>query len=232
MHILISMCDLLGIGAGKSKEENDKQFQNIRNVLMNEFPTFKNFVEGRQQNNSCVRLIPISSYGMGFAEMRDGEMYRIPGGKLEPFQMEMPLACTFRDQFMYELQVARKKLEKVQALAIPTVQEKFSLEHFMKDLAGLVGRGGVGTLRRVLPKALGDISDSYLKATIENMKMAEERRRLRRKEEMEAERMRLLQEQQERLRLVNNEATAKESVLSSCDRIIHDLETNFPSSVL
>jgi hypothetical protein len=231
VHILISMCDLLEIGDKNSEKENNRELEKIKKCLVNDFKVFKDFI-GTREKKSRVRLIPISSYGMGFAELRDGKMYKILDGKSpKPFQMEMPLACTFRDLFEQELIDAREKFRKAQKEPEPTIAGRFFFKYLIRDLLGFIAKKGIAGLRSVLPQ-FNDISDGYISFTIGNMERAEERRKLQREEEIEAERMRLSQEQQKHLELVKDEITAKESVLASCERLIGELETNFPSSLL
>jgi hypothetical protein len=58
---------------------------------------FGALVEGQRRQNVALRLIPVSSVGMEFAYEEDGVMKKRLGKEVDPFQVEMPLACTLPD---------------------------------------------------------------------------------------------------------------------------------------
>ena len=223
VHFLITMWDLF--------ENTDAQLKKIKDTLL-EFPMFQSFLERAQETNLRVRLIPVSSYGFNFAELKDGQMQKILGGKPNPVYMEVPLVCTFRDSFEQLLKNAKEEMIRLAHMPKPIVQIKFGWGDFLKDLLASIAKLGLRFIRGVLPKSFDNISDEYLLLAIENLEKGEQRRKDRRQEELQAEYERLLLAQQKALKLVADEATAKESVLRSCDKIILRLEEQFPSSLV
>lgn len=62
-----------------------------------EYPHFEAFVM-TQIRFYTLRLIPVSAVGYGFAKLQsDGTINKVPGARLRPFQVEMPLVCVLYD---------------------------------------------------------------------------------------------------------------------------------------
>jgi len=102
IHFVISKWDLL---------DGEFTLEQVLDRLL-ELDSFRNLVKQRNQANSPVRLIPVSSVGKGFAvPQRDGSMQKT-GKTPRPFQVEMPLACVVPDMMESKLKQLLKQKEE------------------------------------------------------------------------------------------------------------------------
>ncbi len=110
VHLLISKWDLF---------DNKYSLENVCEKLM-EHDAFEDFVISRSKLKDLApaRLIPISSLGTGYVVRESfGKMRRVPGAKLQPFQIEMPFISILPDHFYtkekaLEQEETNKNIEK------------------------------------------------------------------------------------------------------------------------
>jgi hypothetical protein len=122
IHFVISKWDLL---------EAKFSLQQIRDRLL-EIPEFQMLIYQRNQANSPVRLIPVSSVGSNFATLApDGSMEKIPGAVPKPFQVEVPISCVFPDRIKAQLSELLQKKEKLE-------NQKLSEENVFWKFGGLI----------------------------------------------------------------------------------------------
>lgn len=116
-HFVVTKWDLL--------EKTPYTLSAIRYRLMEEVIEFQNFVNSRRTRYPSVRLIPVSSVGFGFAELRPSDpenlMHKRAGVPIKPEQLEMLPACAFVDDFKVILQ----------SLPAPSVKKRFSFRLFV-----------------------------------------------------------------------------------------------------
>lgn len=102
IHFVISKWDTL---------INEYSLEQVRERLL-EIEDFRNLIQLRNKSGVPVRLIPISSVGMGFAELQpDGSMAKT-GNLPNPFLVEMPLACILPDMIKIT-QINKIKTENI-----------------------------------------------------------------------------------------------------------------------
>ncbi len=105
IHFILTKWDLL---------QDDYLLKQIIHHLL-QIPIFEDLVYERNQANSPVRLIPVSSVGQGFATLNlDGSMKKMPGVYPHPFQVEVPISYILPDEFqstLLELAEKRGKLK-------------------------------------------------------------------------------------------------------------------------
>ncbi|WP_236065130.1 toll/interleukin-1 receptor domain-containing protein [Reticulibacter mediterranei] len=88
-HFFITKWDLL---------QAKYSLQDIRDRLL-QIDEFNHFVRN-QSNSYCVRLIPVSAVGAGFAELQgDGSIRKVSGSYPKPFHIDLPLCCIWSDLF-------------------------------------------------------------------------------------------------------------------------------------
>ena len=237
VHFIISKWDLL---------ENRYSLLEIRNRLLEKVTEFKNVIHSRINAGCPVRIIPISSIGIGFATLRDnGQMRKISGAVPHPFQVEVPLACVLIDGL--KAQVNKLKEEQTKILQRPTeVKPKYGfMGKVDKFLSNTVLSASTTVIRQFLLTNLPDkykMNNSILKKviditeksveTVEN-KIQKTQQEVARKEEeaaQETEQLRLLQE--ESLKVVKDEETALNHAVDSFLYIQQKLISNFPASDL
>ena len=103
IHFVISKWDLLYRDKISLDEVRDRLFT---------IPEFEQLVRSRNDIDSPIRLIPVSSVGFKFAKPEpDGSMKKIPGANPEPFQTETPVACVLPDRVEQLLNEIKKKGE-------------------------------------------------------------------------------------------------------------------------
>ena len=100
VHFLITKWDLL---------EDTFTLEAILNRLL-EDTLFAEFVERYISHETTIRLIPVSAVGKGFATLQGGTVQKIAGAIPHPFQVEMPFACIFPDQFKYQIDHANTRV--------------------------------------------------------------------------------------------------------------------------
>lgn len=105
VHFIISKWDLL---------ESSYSLLEVRNRLLEKVPEFKHVVRNRNQARCPLRLIPVSSVGLGFASLQpDGQMQKKPGAIPRPFQVEVPLACVLIDGLQNQINQLKSKQENL-----------------------------------------------------------------------------------------------------------------------
>jgi hypothetical protein len=220
IHFVISKWDTL---------IDEYSLEELRDKLLLQSEEFRNLIQLRNKARLPVRLIPISSVGMGFAELQpDGSMAKT-GSLPNPFLVEMPLACILPDMILTTLnEIIRKKEEE---LSKPIeVKPNLSLWERLGELFGGSGKNFVGTIMQILPKKyrfaenileiLIDFLDDWEKPSQQKREAAQ-----RRYDE-------LLQKQDESLRKVTDEETALKHVVNCFISLTDELESKFPASNL
>ena len=212
IHFVISKWDLL----------NSKySLKEIRERLMAN-DDFRELVKKRGQKVP-LRLIPVSSVGMEFAELQpDGEMRKIRGAQPKPFQVEMPIACVLPDQLTTQLQKIKEEEQRIQSRSIESEPNLT-----IWDLIGEFVGSGLREVRKYLP-AEYQFSDLLLKVLIDYAEMGVWDKR--KESKQRADKFR--QEKEDSLKLVQNEKTAIEHALRSFMYLISTLERDFPDSTL
>lgn len=212
IHFVLSKWDLLN-GKYTLKEVRDRLMEN---------DDFRELVKKRGEKRP-LRLIPVSSVGMEFAELQpDGEMRKISGAQPKPFQVEMPIACVLPDKFRSELEKIKEKEQKIQSRSIES-EPNLTIWDLIGELVG----SGLRNVRNYL----GDeyqFSDTLLKVLIDYAEMGASDKR--RDTAQRAEKLR--QEKEDSLKSVENEKTAIDHALRSFVYLISSLERDFPDSTL
>lgn len=103
--------------------------QQVIEYLMT-IPRFRTYVEGCRVRRVPVRLVPVSSVGMNYAQLNANGLME-PIGELSPHFTEMPLACVLLDQIEMRLQTIKREKERVDGVSI-IVDPKWSF----RDLFG------------------------------------------------------------------------------------------------
>lgn len=103
VHFVLSKWDLL---------EKSFALKEISDRLL-KIPKFQQIVHERNQVNSPIRLIPVSSVGSGFATLEaDGSMKKKSGAIPKPYQVEVPISCVFPDDMRVRItQLSQKRQE-------------------------------------------------------------------------------------------------------------------------
>jgi hypothetical protein len=218
IHFLISKWDIL---------INQYSLEQIRNRLL-EIDEFRNLIQLRNQNDLPVRLIPVSSVGMGFAELQpDGSMAKT--GKLpDPFLVEMPLACILPDRIKITLQ---ELIQKQEELSKP-VEVKPDLNFWDKlgQAFKVVGQVSLGMIKKYMPTKFNFAEDTLenlinLLDNLDKPIQQKQEEALRRTEE-------LRRKQAESLKKVADEETALNHVVNCFISLTNELESKFPASNL
>lgn len=117
IHFVLTKWDLL---------QNNYSLEEIIHHLL-QIPIFEDLVYQRNRINSPVRLIPISSIGEGFATLRpDGSMKKKSDGRPHPFQVEVPIAYILPDQFKATLLELAEKRGKLQNQPVENIFDRLS----------------------------------------------------------------------------------------------------------
>lgn len=237
VHFIISKWDLV---------ESEFSLLEVRNHLIEKVPEFKNVVRNRIGAGCPVRLVPVSSVGMGFATLQpDGQMRKISGAVPHPFQVEVPLACVLTDGLKAQVNKLKEEQEKI--LQRPTeVKPKYGFFGKVDQfLSNTVLSASALVIRQFLLANLPDkykINNSTLQKLIdltETSVQTVEGKIQRTKEEVakkqeeaaqETEKLRRLQE--ESLKVVKDEETALNHAVDSFLYIQQKLVSNFPASDL
>lgn len=211
VHFVISKWDLI---------ESKFSLEQIRERLL-QIGEFKQIVQNRVKAGSQVRLIPVSSVGMGFAiPQPDGGMKKTLGALPQPFQVEMPIGCVLPAKIRFELNQIKEKREAEQARSI---EVKPNLDFW--DNLRLMFADAVNVVREWLPERY-QFSDKMLQRLID---FAEEDPR--KKQEEAAKRTEELQRDKEAtLKAVEDEETALQHVMASFLHIESALDYKFPAS--
>ncbi|WP_272819219.1 hypothetical protein [Scytonema hofmannii] len=219
IHFVISKWDTL---------INEYSLEQLRERLL-EIDEFRNLIQARNEARLPVRLIPISSVGMNFAELLpDGSMAKT-GSLPNPFLVEMPLACILPDMIKITLEELIKKKEEGLSKRIE-VKPNLSFWERLGQIAGGVGKIGIGIVKQFLPKKYSfaeDILEDLIDFLDDLEKPAKQKQEaaLRRAEE-------LRRKQAESLKKVTNEETALKHVVNCFISLTDELESKFPASNL
>ncbi len=218
IHFVISKWDTL---------INEYSLEQLRDRLL-EIEEFRNLIQARNEARLPVRLIPISSVGMGFAELQpDGSMAKT-GSLPNPFLVEMPLACILPDMIKTTLEELIKKQE---GLSKPIeVKPNLSFWERLKQVVGGVGKVGIGIVKELLPKKYRfaeDILEDLIDFLDDLEKPAQQKREAAAKRTEE-----LRRKQAESQRKVTDEATALKHVVNCFISLTDELESKFPGSNL
>lgn len=208
VHFVITKWDLLA--------NNNYTLRDVRNRLL-EGNDFLEFVQNRM-TSFTIRLIPVSSVGMEFAELQpNGSMRKIPGKHPKPFQVEMPLVCVLPDKFKAQVDALKEKQAKLLGQ-----QPSSALRRTFADLFGIVTGNVVRFLRGFL---LGgyQFTDTIIDKLLNFVELSAEKRK------EEAERLRIQRENT--FKTVQNEQTALEHAVTSYLVLVHQLQRDFPDSV-
>ena len=215
IHFVISKWDLL---------EKTFSLKQIRDRLL-EIPEFQMLVYKRNQANSPVRLIPVSSVGSNFTNLEsDGSMKKIPGAIPKPFQVEVPISCVFPDGMKAQLGVLLQKKEQMENEKQKIVQQNPLLQFmqtagsFVVDvlLEQILDQDLPGELKIAKP-LLNKLDDLlFSQARIKNQENLDK----------------LRAERDSSLKIVTDEATALTHAIDSFLYIQDKLELDFPESEL
>jgi hypothetical protein len=188
---------------------------------------FKSIVELRNQANSPVRLIPVSSVGMGFAKLQpDGSMKKT-GVLPKPYQVEIPLACVLPDMIQAKLEELLRTKEEEKNKSIE-VKANLSFWDRLKKYAGIVGKTVVATVKDILPRKY-QFADEILKEIINVIDDIE--RPIHEKEALAKKRSEELKlKKAESIKAVESEETALKHVVNCFLSIVNQLEINYPQS--
>jgi hypothetical protein len=238
VHFIISKWDLLAT--------RNYTLLEVRHRLLEKVPEFRNVVHSRNKANCPVRLIPVSSVGMGFATLQpDGQMKKNPGTIPHPFQVEVPLACVLIDGLYSQLQsqINRLKIEQKEISQKPTeVKSKFDfIDQVEQFFSSTVLPLSTGIIRQFLPdkykfdnntlKNLIEVTESGVeKIDLEVKKTQDEIAK--KKEEAAQETEKRRREQAELLKQVKNEETALNYTVNIFIDIKKKLDQEFPASDL
>lgn len=191
----------------------------IRNHLLR-IEEFRNIVKLRNKQGTPVRLIPVSSVGMGFAiPQPDGSMAKT-GELPQPFNVEVPLACVLPDMIKSRLEeLMRKKQEELNTLTEikPNLTFWDKLGHFFGD--------GLRIVQKFLPEKYRFAEDILQKL----IQFAEESSQSK-QEAAERRTNELRQEQEKSLKAVTDEETALKHVINCFLSITNKLDYMFPES--
>ena len=212
IHFVISKWDLI---------EDEFSLRQVRERLL-KIPEFDELIRIRNQANSPVRLIPVSSIGSGFASPQaDGSMRKISGAVPRPFQVEAPLACVLPDGLKARLSELKEKQQEIEK----TNQTRPRL---LSNVIGFVGRAAQVSLEltrifivpvefEFAPAMINKLIDSGFErrdaASLERTK-------------------KLKQERDASLKFVKDEETALTHAVDNFVVIQNRLERDFPDSDL
>ncbi|MDJ0733922.1 MAG: hypothetical protein QNJ47_07530 [Nostocaceae cyanobacterium] len=206
---------------------DEYSLEELRDRLL-QIEEFRNLIQLCNQARLPVRLIPISSVGMGFAELQpDGSMAKT-GSLPNPFLVEMPLACILPDMIKTTLE---EIIKKKQAESKPIeVKPNLSFWERLGQVVGGVGKVGVAIVKQILPikyRFAEDILEDLIDFLDDLEKPAQEKREAAAKKTEE-----LRRKQAESLRKVTDEETALKHVVNCFISLTDELESKFPASNL
>lgn len=178
----------------------------IKHELMT-FKHFNEFVTHRKNYpiKTPMRLIPVSALGSEFTKFDSGKgrIMKIPGGRPQPFQVEIPLACVLPDQFATtQLRIEQQKGSiryMLSKLSIEILWVVAILVNFLKLFAWVPVAGVLFQMTDMLTdKGLDALKEAHRKSQIK----------------------------------IDNMASAIKSVVLSHEILIAELESKFPASNL
>ncbi len=108
VHFIITKWDLL---------EN----YSLRDILSNleQIAAFKDLIMQRSRHIP-IRVIPVSSVGIGFAELHDGLMQKKVGAIPHPLRVEIPLVCLLPDKFEALIGTLQREESRIRAIRTPS----------------------------------------------------------------------------------------------------------------
>lgn len=214
VHFIITKWDLLH---GKYSLED------VRNCLL-QIDIFRNLVQNRVEARTPVRLIPVSSVGMGFAELQqDGTMKKVAGVLPKPFQVEMPVSHVLMDRLKMHIKDLVEREEKLKAQPSGQVTPEYSFWAAVKK----AGAGFLQSVQRRLPADYQFTEAVFVKA-IDHL--AAESRKAEEVAVDKAERIR--REREDSLKQIRDSQTATEYAMDNFRYLMNRLSHDFPESDL
>lgn len=214
VQFIITKWDLLA--------NHDYSMSQVSEYLMTFFQ-FRTYIESCQKRRIPVRIVPLSSVGMNYAQLNgDGEMVPKEGGELKPHFTEMPLACVLFDQIEMRLERLKEEEEKKRRDSINAKPRWTSGDMFKK---------GAGQTLTALHSLLPDKfqwGEKFVQK-INDVLEAPYDKKVR--ESIELERL-LQQEKEASLKEIQDQKTAVNHVLNSMRYLRFQLEKEYPTSVL
>lgn len=210
IHFLVSKWDLL---------EGNHTLEQIRDKLL-ENDHFRSLVESRSRNRIPVRLIPVSSVGMGFARQRpDGRMEKL-GRSPRPYQVEIPMALILPDKIEAEIQRVIREISDRQSEDVAVKPVYTTLER-----AGAHASSVINVARELLPDNFKYVEGILRELARRAGKGAEESR-----DAAAAQTRQRSAELASMLEAVHDEKSALEFALGQFDRLRRQLDYTFPAS--
>jgi hypothetical protein len=219
IHFVISKWDIV---------KDHYTLEEIRDRLF-QIEEFKNLVKLRTQQKTPMRLIPVSSVGMGFAELQSDGSMKKTGNLPIPYQVEMPLACILPDMIKKTLEELIKKKEQEQQQDI-SVKPNLSFWDRLKKVVGGTVKTVVQSAQDFLPrkyKFAANLLENFIDFIDDIEKSVEEKEKAaqRREEELKIKKA-------ETIKAVESEETALNHVVTCFLSIANQLEINYPNSTL
>ncbi len=217
IHFVISKWDIL---------EGKYTLDQIQEKLL-KIPAFRNIVTQRNQADSSVRLIPVSSVGMGFAELQaDGSMTKT-GAMPEPYLVEAPLACILPDMIKQQLKELIKEKEQTEQQQVK-VKSNLTFWEKLKKFAGGGAKAVVQSISKRLPKKY-QFANSILEDMIDFIDNIEQP--IHQKENAAQKQYENLQRKKaESLKAVADQETALKYAIHCFLCIVNRLEAKYPNS--
>lgn len=219
IHFAISKWDIV---------KDNYTLDQIREKLL-QIDEFRNIVRLHNQANSPVRLIPVSSVGMGFAEIQSDGSMKKTGILPEPYQVEMPLACILPDMIQTTLEELMRKKEQEQNQEIK-VEPNLSFWDKLKRFVGGGVKVIVQSVHDILPRKyqfaadlledMINVIDDIERPIYEKIEASK-----RRAEELKIKKA-------ESIQAVESEETALKHLVNCFLSIVNKLEITYPSSNL
>jgi GTPase SAR1 family protein len=194
VHFVITKWDLL--------KRQGITLNQVRELLL-QIDQFNNILSQRRALQIPTRLIPTSALGQHFAELDpSGMMRKNPQQTPDPYQVEMPMACTLIDSFQLLLNDLRRDQSSLSFLVRTLVVETLKVVFFLLELLPVGTVPILGVLFKIMGKGVQRSAEI------------------------------LKQDQAVSLELVHNRQTAVESAVKSCNFLMAKLEVEFPESNL
>ena len=208
IHFVISKWDLL---------EGKHSFAAVRNCLLR-YENFAALIEQREQLKVPTRLIPVSAVGSGFARMSGGgRMKKNPNVDPQPFQVEMSIASTLIDAFEAATKdLSEQQFERLRQFSNIQDTTTAKMVSILKEGASVMA----DVLKVIVPFPwnFAPVAAARLLAVIHN--------------NFEKSYEELRQDQRATLGMVGDQETAVNSVITSYQFLMRELEHKFPESTL
>jgi hypothetical protein len=209
IHFIITKWDLL-----------DGNYS-LRDILgkLEKIDAFTNLTQ-RRARHMPIRIIPVSSVGIGFAELRpDGVMQKKKGAIPHPLRVEVPLVCLLPDKFEARLTALQREESRIQTIRpLSTATER--MYQAMRGTITLV-HWPVYVLSRLLLRQHMAQSERAFFRTIQDLL----------KNRIEAKR-KLAQEKKDSLDLIVDEQAALRHTIDRFLTLTETFEAEFPESLL